>query len=89
MVIAVAIIGVAPGCERSIYCRLKGEEGVLDIYHLFGDYDFFMIFHADGLHSLNHLINALLGMHGITVVRTILIGWDSGIHSTRPITAFA
>jgi DNA-binding Lrp family transcriptional regulator len=89
MVIAVAIVGVTPGCERSIYCRLKGEEGVLDIYHIFGDYDFFMILHADDLNRLNQLINTVLGMHGITAVRTILIGWDIGMQGARPITASA
>jgi hypothetical protein len=87
MVIAIAIVGVIPGCERSIYYNLKNNDGVLDIYHIFGEYDFFMILQADGLNELNQLIDSVLGMYGITVVRTILIGWDSGIQSPRPTQA--
>jgi uncharacterized protein with GYD domain len=87
MVTAVAIVGVTPGRERSIYYNLKNNDGVLDIYHIFGEYDFLMILQADGLQELNQLVDSILGMRGITVIRTILIGWDSGMQSHRPIHA--
>ncbi len=87
MVIAVAMVGVTPGCERSIYYSLKNNAGVLDIYHIFGEYDFFMILQADGLSGLNQIIDDVQAMHGIAAVRTILIGWDSGLQSSKAILA--
>jgi len=43
MVIGVAMIKVVPGRERSVYYDIKGIVGVLDVYHIFGEFDFFMI----------------------------------------------
>ena len=87
MVIAVAMVGVTPGCERSAYYSLKNKDEVMDIYHVFGEYDFFMILQADGLIKLNEIIDNVHSMHGIAAVRTILVGWDSGLQSPRAIQA--
>lgn len=83
MVIAVAMVGVTPGCERSVYYSLKNKDGILDIFHIFGEYDFFMILQADGLIELSQMIDNVHAMHGIAGVRTILVGWDSGLQNPR------
>ncbi len=34
------MLKIVPGHERPIYYQLKGNEAVLDIYHIFGEFDF-------------------------------------------------
>lgn len=89
MVIAVAMVGVAPGSERSAYFNLKNKDGVMDIYHIFGEYDFFMILQADGLIKLNQSVDNVQAMNDIAAVRTILVGWDSGLQYPRAVQASA
>ncbi len=45
-----------PGQEISVYCLLKGKKGILDIYHVFGEYEFFLIMQAECLAELNWLM---------------------------------
>ena len=56
MVMSVAMVKVAPGQHRSIYCSLKGKEGISDIYPVSGEYDFFMIVQAESFAKLNRLM---------------------------------
>jgi DNA-binding Lrp family transcriptional regulator len=56
MVMGVAMVKVVPGQQRSIYCFLKGKEGILDLYPVSGEYDFFMIVKAESFAKLNRLM---------------------------------
>ncbi len=89
MVICVTMVRVVPGYERSVYYSLKNKDGILDVYHIFGKYDFFVIMQSDGLEKLNQLINNMQEIHSITVARTILIGWDHDLQSPKPVQATA
>ena len=40
MIVGIAMVKVVPGRVGSVYCFLKGKEGILDLYHVFGEYDF-------------------------------------------------
>jgi len=87
MLIGITMLKVVPGKEKSVYCILKGQEGILDVYHVFGEYDFFVILHAEGLERLNLLMQEVQGIHDITLARTVLVGYDSDRHEFNPARA--
>jgi hypothetical protein len=89
MVIGIAMIKVVPGKERSVYYSIKAIEGVLDVYHIFGEFDFFMILQGEGLKELNQLVEEIQGIHGVAEVRTILIGLNNGLQEHEPIRVLA
>jgi DNA-binding Lrp family transcriptional regulator len=70
IVIGVALVKIIPGQERSVYCSLKGKEGILDLYHVFGEYDFFLIMQAECLARLNGLMEDIQEDHRVTKTRT-------------------
>ena len=70
MVIGIAMVKVVPGQERSVYCSLKGKEGLLDLYHIFGDYDFFLIIRAESLAKLNGLMEEIQESHHVVMTHT-------------------
>ena len=83
------MIEVVPGSERSVYYVIKGLEGVLDVYNIFGEFDFFAILEAEGLRKLNKLLGEIQEIRNVTAARTILIGLDSGLqeHESMKILA--
>jgi hypothetical protein len=83
------MLKVVPGQEKSTYLTLKSNEGVLDIYHIFGEYDFFLILRADGLAKLNQLIENLQEIHNVMVARTILVSWDKNMQELNPLKTLA
>ncbi len=84
MVIGVTMVKVVPGQERSVYCALKRRDGIMDVYHVFGKYDFFVVLQAEGLSELDEIMEDIKGAHDVILARTILVGWDSGLqeHAT-------
>jgi len=79
MVIGVTMVKVMPGQERPVYCSLKGKYGILDVYHIFGEYDFLVVLQAESLVKLNELMENIRETHDVILARTILVGWDSGL----------
>jgi DNA-binding Lrp family transcriptional regulator len=79
MVIGIAMMKVLPGKERSVYWFLKGIEGIEELYHVFGEYDLFVIMQAEGIGKLNELMNDIKRLQDVIMSRTILVGWDRGI----------
>ncbi|HWQ20081.1 MAG TPA: Lrp/AsnC ligand binding domain-containing protein [Methanotrichaceae archaeon] len=62
MVIGITMIKVIFEHEKESYHALQKIEGIKEIYHLFGEFDFFVILDAEnqsGLHSLLKKIHAL------------------------------
>jgi hypothetical protein len=70
MVIGIAMLKVVPGQEGSVNCFLKGKEGILDLYHVFGEYDFFLIMQAESLVKLNWLMEDIQGSYYVIAART-------------------
>lgn len=70
MVIGIAMVKVLPDQERSVYGSLKGKEGILDIYHVFGEYDFFLIMQAESLAKLNGLMEDIQEIRHIITAQT-------------------
>ncbi len=48
IVIGFTLIKVKPGHEKSVYRELQSMIGVKDVYHLFGEYSFFLIMQTEG-----------------------------------------
>jgi DNA-binding Lrp family transcriptional regulator len=71
MVMGIAMVKVAPGQQRSIYCSLKSKEGILDIYLVSGEYDFFMIVQAESFAELNRLMKDIQESHHAIKARLI------------------
>ena len=70
MVIGIAMVKVLPDQERSVYGSLKGKEGILDIYHVFGEYDFFLIMQAESLAKLNRLMENIREIRHVITTQT-------------------
>jgi DNA-binding Lrp family transcriptional regulator len=87
MVIGVTMVKVVPGQERSVYCALKRRDGIMDVYHVFGEYDFFVVLQADGLGDLDEIMEDIKGSHDVILSRTILVGWDSGLRGRAALEA--
>ncbi len=89
MVIGITMVKAVPGQERLVYCTLKGEDGILDVYHIFGEYDFFVILQANGLRRLNRLLEDIQAIDDVITARTVLVGWDSSLREIEPVEAMA
>jgi hypothetical protein len=76
MVIGVTMLKVMPGHERSVYHVLKSKEGIKDIYHVFGEYDFFVIMQADGVSRLNKIVENIRDLYNVTTADNVLVGRD-------------
>ena len=70
MVIGAAILKVMPGQESPVYRSLSGKEELLALYHVFGDYDFFLILQAESLAKLNGLMEDIQEDHRVIAART-------------------
>ncbi len=70
MVIGITMIKVVPGHEKASYDALKEIEGVKEIYHLFGEYVFFLILEAPDRTLLGQLLEE------IRIKRPILDTWS-------------
>ena len=64
------MVKVLPGQEKSVYCSLKGNEGILDLYHVFGEYDFFLIMQAESLAKLNRLMEDIREIRHVITTQT-------------------
>jgi len=58
-VIAMTMIKVQSGQERSTYNYLQKKAEVVDIYRLFGEYDFFLVLQADGQKGLARMLQEI------------------------------
>jgi DNA-binding Lrp family transcriptional regulator len=89
MVVGIIMAKVMAGQEKSVYCTLKGKDGILDVYHVFGEYDFFVFVQAENIAKLNDIREKVQDVHHMITVRTILIGIDSCLEEQRMIEALA
>ncbi len=85
MVIAISLVKSLPGHERAVYYVLKSKEGVRNLYHIFGDHDFFMILEAESLRDLAELIDGIRRSGEIAAVDTVLIGKGEYLKARRSI----
>ncbi|MCQ6963078.1 Lrp/AsnC ligand binding domain-containing protein [Methanolobus chelungpuianus] len=72
MVIGVTMVNVLPGKERAAYNELHRIEGIKDIYHVFGEYDFVVIIEVEDLGHLNYIVDLIRETEDVTATQTIV-----------------
>ena len=72
MVVGVTMVKVVPGEEKSVYNQLNDIDGIKDIFHVFGEYDFVVIMEVGGLSTLNKLVDSIRDIKAVTSTQTIV-----------------
>jgi DNA-binding Lrp family transcriptional regulator len=72
MVIGVTMINVLPGYEKAAYRELRNIEGIKDVYHVFGQYDFVVIIDVEDLSILNSVVDRIRESETVTTTQTII-----------------
>jgi DNA-binding Lrp family transcriptional regulator len=72
VVLGVTMVNVVPGEERDVYRELLDLNGVREVYHVFGEYDFVAIIEVEGLTALNNVVDRIREMKGVTSTHTIV-----------------
>jgi DNA-binding Lrp family transcriptional regulator len=73
MVLAISLIKVVPGHEKIVYHALKDVEGVKNLYHIFGEHDFFMMIEANDMSDLGKTLARIKEMCYVEAIRSILV----------------
>ena len=68
----VCLINVELGEESRVKETLTRQEGIRELLHLFGEYDFIAIIDIEGLQALNVIVDKIRDVKGITATRTII-----------------
>ncbi|MDK2826317.1 MAG: hypothetical protein PWQ63_145 [Methanolobus sp.] len=66
------MVNVLPGSERAAFNELNRIEGIKDIYHVFGEYDFVVIIEVGDLGSLNSIVDLIRETESVTATQTIV-----------------
>jgi DNA-binding Lrp family transcriptional regulator len=72
MVIGVTMVKVVPGEEKAVYGSLQNVDGIKDVYHVFGEFDFVVIMEVEGLSMLNQLVDTIREIDNVTATQTIV-----------------
>jgi DNA-binding Lrp family transcriptional regulator len=72
MVAAVCMVNVKLGKEIQVRRELSMFEGVKELLHLFGEYDFLVIIKASDLRQVNYIVDRIREIDGITATKTII-----------------
>lgn len=72
MVIGVTMVKVVPGQEKTVYNALQGIDGIKDVYHVFGEFDFVVIIEVEGLSMLNKLVDVIREIDNVNATQTVV-----------------
>ena len=72
MVIGVTMVKVVPGQEKAVYNTLQAIDGIKDVYHVFGEFDFVVIIEVEGLSMLNKLVDVIREIDNVTATQTVV-----------------
>jgi DNA-binding Lrp family transcriptional regulator len=72
MVAAVCMINVELGKEITVRRKLSMFEGVKELLHLFGEYDFLVIIKAGDLRQVNYIVDKIREIEGVSATKTII-----------------
>jgi DNA-binding Lrp family transcriptional regulator len=72
MVIGVTMVKVVPGQEKAVYNALQAIDGIKDVYHVFGEFDFVVIIEVEGLSMLNKLVDVIREIDNVTATQTVV-----------------
>ena len=66
------MINVLPGYEKAAFRELRNLEGIKDVYHVFGQYDFVVIIDVENLSALNAVVDMIRESETVTTTQTIV-----------------
>ncbi len=66
------MVNVVPGQEKAAYNEIQKIEGIKDMYHVFGKYDFVVISEVEGLSTLNNLVDTIRESENVTATQTVV-----------------
>jgi DNA-binding Lrp family transcriptional regulator len=66
------MINVDLGKENVVRKEISRIEGVRELLHLFGEYDFIAIVETEGLKALNDTVDTIREIKGVTSTKTII-----------------
>lgn len=66
------MINVLPGYEKAAYRELRNIEGIKDIYHVFGEYDFVIIIDVEDLNTLNNVVDMIRENENVKATKTLV-----------------
>jgi DNA-binding Lrp family transcriptional regulator len=72
MVIGVTMVKVVPGQEKTVYNALLEIDGIKDVYHVFGEFDFVVIIEVEGLSMLNKLVDVIREIDNVNATQTVV-----------------
>lgn len=73
MVLAISLIKVVADHEKVVYHALKEVDGVRNLYHIFGEHDFFLIIEANDMSNLEKILEHIKEMCYVNSIRNILV----------------
>lgn len=77
MVLGITMIKTVPEYEKAIYESIKETEGFKEIYHLFGEYDFFVVLEACDRKGLGHILDQVRSSRYVLDTWPLLVSRDS------------
>ena len=83
MVIGITMIKVVPDHEKASYDALREIVGVKEIYHLFGEFDFFLILEAPNRTRLSQLLEEVRIQRYVFDNWSLLVSKES-LHAVHP-----
>jgi hypothetical protein len=83
MVIGITMIKIVPDHEKASYDALREIEGVKEIYHLFGEFDFFLILEALDRARLSQLLEEIRLQRYVHDTWSLLVS-EEGSHAIHP-----
>jgi len=66
------MVKVTPGQEKTVYGALREIDGIKDVYHVFGEYDFVVIIEVEGLSMLNRLVDTIREIDNVSATQTVV-----------------
>jgi len=72
VVVGVTLVNVEPGKEKDVFNALNDLEGIREVLHVFGEYDFISIVDVEGLSKLNSVVDEAREVDGVMSTQTII-----------------
>lgn len=87
MVIGITMVKVVPGREKTVYHALREIEGIKEVYHLFGEFDFFVIMETGSKAMLTYLLERIRDLGEVTETWPLLISRDESLSEIATISS--
>ncbi len=72
MVIGFTMMNVVSGAEYEVWQELVKISGVTRVVHVFGEFDYIVIIEGNELSELNHAVDDIRLIQGVTTTRTFV-----------------